>query len=361
MKSAVNAATGGRPEARHNGFGALRLVLASLVIVEHAGVLTETAVPEVGGLGCGSVAVDGFFLISGYLITGSVHSTSPAQYLWRRVLRIYPAFIVCSLLLSFVLRPLVGGPGFSIRHLQGPVLWMLLLHEPVSGGAFSGLRYAHLDGSMWTIAYEFRCYLLALLFGLIGVSRHRRVYAAITILLLAVYPLSLLPAVRQWNTDCPFWLTMFFGNPISTTRLVAAFLVGGCFRLFAPPLDGRIATVCALALAPLAFLPKFGEVALLTLGAYVLFWVALVLESRFLRTLNSKNDISYGVYLYAWPITSSLLWWWRDAPFYLLLVLTFLGALACGAVSWHLIEKPALALKHVRLRRVLVAPAPRLG
>jgi peptidoglycan/LPS O-acetylase OafA/YrhL len=64
-----------------------------------------------------------------------------------------------------------------------------------------------------------------------------------------------------------------------------------------------------------------------------------------LLTLNAKDDISYGVYLYAWPIAALILWYWRDVPVLALDGLTLVGAVVSGFISWHLIEKRALALK----------------
>jgi len=63
--------------------------------------------------------------------------------------------------------------------------------------------------------------------------------------------------------------------------------------------------------------------------------------------LNS-NDISYGVYLYHIPLLNLLLFHRiiGVAGFIVLLAMT----LAAAMLSWRVIEKPALALKHYSLR-----------
>ncbi|MFN9849540.1 MAG: acyltransferase, partial [Alphaproteobacteria bacterium] len=76
------------------------------------------------------------------------------------------------------------------------------------------------------------------------------------------------------------------------------------------------------------------------------FWVAFNVKWAPLRTINATDDISYGVYLYAWPIASLLLWFCRDIPMLALGSLTLVGSIVMGALSWHLVEKPFMSFKN---------------
>src|SRR4051812_35296360 len=96
-------------EIRRNNFDFLRFCFAVLVILSHSYPLTgNTAAEPIGRITggtvvFGSVAVEAFFVISGFLIAHSwLHSASAGQYLKKRILRIYPGYLV-AMLISFLL------------------------------------------------------------------------------------------------------------------------------------------------------------------------------------------------------------------------------------------------------------------
>src|SRR5581483_7127162 len=162
-----------------NNFGLLRLVLALLVAFTHSfefidgNAAREPFLRLFHTFMISDIAVDGFFLISGYLVTQSyLQSRSSSEYLGKRVLRIYPAYVVaCGV--SLLIGAIGGGkfPGISLKVVLVAMISLLFFGGVRLGNAFDRVPMHGLNGSMWTIAYEFRCYLAVLIFGGLGVFR----------------------------------------------------------------------------------------------------------------------------------------------------------------------------------------------
>ncbi|HEY5072057.1 MAG TPA: acyltransferase [Caulobacteraceae bacterium] len=337
-----------RAADHHNNFGALRLFFAALVVLSHAPWLVdgdlhrEPLTRAFGTITFGDLAVDGFFLVSGYLVTQSWQSTAdPLAYLWRRILRIYPGFVVASLVSLFIVGPLVGGDlsrlgagGFATLAAR-----MLVLQGPKLPGAFAALPVPHLNGSLWTIGFEFRCYLLVMLVGAIGLFRRRRLIAAAAGALLAaslVGPLAGLPPPVALVVG---WLQV-------TVRFTALFAAGATFFLFRDLVvySARLAFAAGAGLIAALFTP-LAEIGVALFGGYLIFWAALHLKSRWLARINARADLSYGLYLYAWPLTNGLVLLFPGMSPWLIFAFTLAAGLGLAWVSWRLVEKPALNLK----------------
>jgi peptidoglycan/LPS O-acetylase OafA/YrhL len=92
-----------RFDARRNGFDVLRLLFALLVATAH-GISAHTGgQPRIGLSGIGDFALDGFFVLSGFLVTRSwFRLESFPRFAWHRFLRIMPGFWVCLVVVAFV-------------------------------------------------------------------------------------------------------------------------------------------------------------------------------------------------------------------------------------------------------------------
>jgi peptidoglycan/LPS O-acetylase OafA/YrhL len=136
-------------------------------------------------------------------------------------------------------------------------------------------------------------------------------------------------------------------NPI--IHLLSFFFAGGCFYLYRDEInfDSKIALIFSVLLFACLFNTALAELALLFLGGYLLIYFAfsaIPLLSRF----QTAPDISYGIYLYGWPVQMLLIWYIGGITpigvFFLAMAICFL----LGLVSWYSIEKPFLKLKKLK-------------
>lgn len=331
---------------RDNNFNFLRIVFALLVLLSHAPELAdgnrerELLTQIFHTMSFGEVAVGGFFLLSGYLIVQSwTANPDLVEFLKKRVLRIYPAFIVASIVSAFIVGPLASESTtyFSSFWYKGLIKSLLFLDQPNTPPVFPGTPYPVVNGSMWTITYEFRCYLTVLIFGIIGLFNKRIVWLTITAAVLFVLAMQKLELLAMPNS--------------AFLRLASYFFCGGCFFLYREQIAFNKLTAAAMGIA--LFIGLFStyaaELVFATAGAYLLFYIALTPIGT-LNRINRYPDVSYGAYLYGWPVQKLFLWYFPTMSPWLLAILSVLSCIALGAISWYLIEKPALRLKSVDIK-----------
>lgn len=342
-----------KPARPANAVGFLRLVLASLVIVSHVPqIIDGNALRDpfywwTRTMGFGGAAVSGFFVISGYLIAASYQNQPTIRaYLARRVARIYPAFLLASLLCVVVAAP-IGGVSWETIGQSVPDLLerAVLLNGPEIKGAYAGTHFASLNGSMWTIAHEFRAYLLIIVLGVVGAFRWRIAVPLLAAVLFLGWEVLAghiaAPGLRAWIV----WAVPIAG-PANALRLSAVFLVGTSLYLYRNEIGFRpwLAALGTALMVPALFHPALAEPAFGILGGYALLTLAFCVTRGPLTRINARTDISYGVYLYAWPVAKILLAWWPGMSLLLCLALDFAIACVLGWLSWHLVEKRVMAL-----------------
>jgi peptidoglycan/LPS O-acetylase OafA/YrhL len=331
-----------------NNFGLLRLTFALCVLISHSFELVdgdrsrEPLTYMFGTISLGELGVAGFFLISGFLITVSFeNSSSLLSYFWKRILRIYPAFIVVFILSIAIIAPLSGADMAALKGVGWikQIADMMLLNTPTLPAAFADLHYRSLNGSMWTIPYEFRCYTLIALLGTLGLLQRARIFALLFIVILLV------SAFFPFGKRAP--LVHLIGLPQFTLKLTVLFLSGSAFHIFRNSIKyrGDIAFVAGIALIGSLFNHVAEELAVPTFGGYLVFWFAFLKNTPWLNSINNRTDISYGMYLYAWPVQSLLIEFVPGiSPLPIIMVAT-VATTILAFLSWHLIEKPSLSFK----------------
>ena len=168
---------------RSNNFDFLRFFFAALVIFSHSfDLLRGSGANPIshfsrGQIDGGSLAVAGFFIISGFLVAQSfLNSRSVFDYFKRRILRIYPGFVAAGIISLAFFGWL--GMHFTPAYWQNVELGRFLLRLPVLKmfwipQSFFGNYWPYVNVPIWTIQYEFVCYILIALLGLAGILRFR--------------------------------------------------------------------------------------------------------------------------------------------------------------------------------------------
>lgn len=348
--------TGGNAFGRANNFDAMRLFFALAVVWSHSFALyygseSRELVSLVmhGTYNSGNVAVLGFFAISGFLIAHSFErSSSPGSFLSKRVRRIHPGFIVATMICCFAVTPLWSKEGFgaiTARTAAKSIGLNVLLQGYVPpASTFPGNHLHAVNGALWSIPFEFWCYLGTAALGLCGLLRRRWLVGAIVVALILT---------RAWldatgRRPGGGAIGKIIGFPYFWFMVLPPFLCGTFVYLSRATLSrSRWTLAAALAMPVLAshlpieqrYRAICTNVVFSPCLAYAIFHVA------FSRTAKAHHfgrfgDFSYGTYLYAFPIQQILFAEFGERlPFAAYLTGSLVLSVLAGAISWFAVER----------------------
>ncbi|HUD33071.1 MAG TPA: acyltransferase [Variovorax sp.] len=305
-----------------NNFDGLRQAAAFAVLVSHQFALSGRPEPMVGGthtLGHLGVAV--FFSMSGLLVAASwQRDPRPRPFALRRLLRIGPAFVVCLMV--------VGAAAALAMPEHAPAAWTFvrtnLLLGRHDGGFFPGQPHSELNGSLWTIRLELACYAALAVTALVA-RRHLATVLGVSVAVYVAWALA-----RAGSDAHRLNHSLWYG---------VLFCAGAWLRLAAVSRRGRL----ALAAGGIALLAADRPTPGLVLLVPAAVAVAGPASWPVLRRCGRFGDISYGLYLWAWPVQQSVIrFLGTDAPIILSIALSTGVTLAIAWASWHGIERRAL-------------------
>jgi peptidoglycan/LPS O-acetylase OafA/YrhL len=351
---------------KRNSLNFLRLVLVSSVIFTHASQLSNPASEGIlHKTTLGTPALYGFFGISGFLIAGSAQQNGLIAYFWKRFLRIFPAFWVCLILTAFVFG-LIGwfhsgghfGCGVSCYFTEsdGPLGYIfknsqLWIRQPGIAGTLTGNALPQLwNGSLWSLYFEFLCYTLLAVASVAGLLRRRAVIAVLTVALwVALLVVTANPKLNGQFNAFHYWVWM------RMLELFPVFLAGSCVYLYRDkiPDSGRLALLSVGVFVAISAMPIGHNVPAYTLTSvdpasifvvYPLIYLGIHLP---FQKIGAKNDYSYGLYIYGFPIQQLLVLFGVAAWGYIALCFMSLACtIPLAVLSWWLLEKHALRLKN---------------
>jgi peptidoglycan/LPS O-acetylase OafA/YrhL len=331
-----------------NSFDALRLFAALLVIFGHAFRLTGEAGVTFAGSGVATTGVKVFFVISGYLVAQSwLRDPDPRRFLQRRVLRIVPGLAAVVLITTFVLGPaLTNLPAPA--YFADPRSWFYLANlafypaDELPGLFTSNIAPNEVNGSLWSLPPEMSMYLLLPALAVVSLVITRGYWlialaaGLVTLVALAVVLPS--PDLRG---------ALVYGTRLWAWFAVAPFfLVGACYAFFGwdQALKRSVALALLVLLLAAPAVPIATELMLILALPYIVLAFG-VAPAPLHGALTRHGDFSYGLYLYAFPIQQALVALGFPGGAWGNFALAALLAGICAALSWHLVERPALRAK----------------
>jgi peptidoglycan/LPS O-acetylase OafA/YrhL len=297
------------------GFDAIRLLAAWAVVFSHSYPIArgpETADPLIAvigdRLGFGDYAVQVFFILSGFLLSASLSTNlDPLRYLANRLFRIVPGFCFAIVASVLVIAPFLTSQSFRVMATSSTawasIYWSISSLTDVTSFTLSAVRYpdlsGFLNGSLWSIPYELVYYLVLLCLYLLLRKDSRVAVAALVLSIVAIAGPRLGLTTIEWSHDTPglarLPMAMFdhtlpyfcggvafyavhrrWGAPRGLVWSAWALLIGGAFL-------GVHDVVLAFA----------GPVILTRLGSR---------RGLLARLTETTGDVSYGVYLFGWPV-----------------------------------------------------------
>ncbi len=338
-----------RFDPSNNNFDLLRIILAIVVVFSHCFSLKGLDWEPIGsyfhyGFG-GALAVDGFLVISGFLVTRSLCERSVEDYVFARIARVVPGLALVTVAEVFVVgllftkeRTWIFLSYVGFRHLWNVTVFSIdaRLYSVFPNTTPQWM----MNGSLWTIPIECSFYIiLPVIMLAFGLRRSAVALFAISVLALpaakyiglsyAVPGLSILTSVHAF----PFidLASYFFaGSAAWMVRDRVPFSFGLLAISLIALYAGAQADLSDLCLK--LFLP------------YVVLYASMAggVGSRLKRVVG---DLSYGTYLFGYPVTLSVIAAANGLSVYSTFAATIAITLACAWLSWRFVEQPCLRLK----------------
>ncbi len=340
----------------NNSFDLVRFILAALVLFSHHYGLSGFAAPKVPliDISWGRFAVFAFFAVSGFLMYNSLQRSSDFYfYFTSRLLRIVPNLIVAVVATSFILMIIFSNYDNVLSHLyyiRKDALSFIAKPSYWITGIFEDRPDRGINGSLWTLQYEFFMYIVIFLIFLLP----RKIVGYALILTVVISSLPFLQSIDDTKRIATFhvnvgdlWKTGFhflvgaliahFWTKISTSRVVyitIAIVTFTALAIFAPDKQGWMLA--------LIWVPFF-----------------VLSMSPFASWFGKLGDASYGVYIYAFPIQQvSIL---AIPSFWGSMAASLILTVAIGFACWHGFEKRCLAKRRTVSERWRASASSALG
>lgn len=336
-------------EKDYNNFDLVRLICACMVIYGHAFALSPEPgkydlIRSVTGFNAAVIAVKIFFFLSGLLVTNSlIEKKSLIPYFIARFFRIWPALILVLLFSAFVIGPALTTLDLS-TYLSNPNTYLYIKNQVLmKSWGTQVLGYYDLPGvftqnpfknnvnaPLWSLVVEIYAYImLAAVFCLRLLERRLAILLFIVVILDSILPeriiFQFLPKGNEDYSYLPF-----------------CFSVGALMAIYKESLF--VSAKEPIGFVLLFFLFSSTEYARYFFYLSVFTGVIYIFTRKPVLRFTPSVDVSYGVYLWGWPMQQILASKYPNMGVLGSQVFGTILALIFGYFSWHLIEKRSIKL-----------------
>ena len=333
-------------EGHDNFFTPLRLIFASLVVFGHSFAVAlrdASAEPHIlYHYTFSYLAVNLFFIASGFLVTKSmVYRGDAPSFISARALRIFPALIIHVFFVMIVIGPLATKTPLAefFRqpdwYLQPFKVLTFIDTKMIMPGMFQTNAEDLGSAALWTLRYEVLAYIGTLLVFSLGMLRKKWMVLAQFVL----------PSLAWMLGDYYGLFTHFPSTIENLMRFGIAYGLGATIYAYRDRLNFSWIALAVMVFASYVFHETRAiEVIVTAILAWIVFRFAYM-KMPSLDWTKRLPDLSYGIYIYHWCILQLLFYWMPNLGVLSLFILTFLVTIGLAALSWYLVEKPALRSK----------------
>jgi peptidoglycan/LPS O-acetylase OafA/YrhL len=320
-------------KSKYNNFDLLRLIFASMVMIGHFVYLTRAPLHSFI-FSYPNFAVEGFFVISGYLIYGSfVRSPVLLPYAIRRICRIYPLYAVAVVVQAALMILLLPGSIFGyVADIAKYVVVNLAFANflsPDIAGLTAKLPEPEINPSMWTLKVEVAFYIvlpiLAILVKRYGMWVIVAIFVASSIYSVVLLDLGHAQLARQLPGQLRY------------------FVIGIALYEFRDSIRPPV-WVSAILTAVFFAMASVGDSEWLRLSRPLIVGGVVLLFGQRLPAVAVKRDISYGVYLIHGPVIQLGILSNLVPPSYGGLAMVVIVVVGLALLSERFIERPAIEL-----------------
>ena len=290
-----------------------------------------------------SLGVRIFFILSGYLVTKSLlQSRNGIDFARKRLLRLWPALIAVTFVLSFVAGPMLSNLSLS-AYFHHPQTWNFFFRNILFLPVYhlpGVLKGEAINSTFWTLFFEVVCY-----FSLIVLGKRLLLQKAKTIA-----PVWLIVVIWKYAIPPLFvWPLIIQPYVYGISDMMFLFYSAGLWLFLSKEKNYNSKKIYLVAIAIFLFsLVPFIPIKLSIFlqDAGLLFFVIEWGRSKAIFSWPAW-DISYGTYLIGFPIEMIAVYQFNANTYgaIMVFVATLFITIALAFASWFIVEKPALHLK----------------